>query len=91
MKRDLDHYDLIPLARRTNRLPDCGTMADKSTAVRVRDERLLCMSVDDRTSRATLSARVANSDELAQANDFRTAATFLVVRVFSMSGASFVT
>ena len=39
MTRDLDHCDLIPLARRTNRLPDCGTRADKSTVLWVRDER----------------------------------------------------
>src|SRR6516225_11348236 len=31
MKRDLDHGDLICLLRRTNRLPDCGTRADRST------------------------------------------------------------
>src|SRR6516164_988320 len=30
-KRDLDHGDLICLLRRTNRLPDCGTRADRST------------------------------------------------------------
>jgi hypothetical protein len=29
MKRDFDHGDLICLQRRTNRLPDCGTRADR--------------------------------------------------------------
>jgi hypothetical protein len=29
MKRDLDHCDRTSLARRTNRLPDCGTRAEK--------------------------------------------------------------
>jgi hypothetical protein len=47
MKRDLDHCDLIPLVRRTNRLPDCGTRADKSTTAWVRGERFWRMSADD--------------------------------------------
>ena len=38
-KRDFAHGDLIPLVRRTNRLPDCGTRADRSTMAWVREER----------------------------------------------------
>jgi hypothetical protein len=38
MKRDLDHCDRTSLARRTNRLPDCGTRAEKD---RQRRERLV--------------------------------------------------
>src|SRR6516225_9254055 len=33
IRRDLDHADLIPLLRRTNRVPDCGVSGDRSTAV----------------------------------------------------------
>src|SRR5882724_106436 len=39
IKHDLDHCDRISLARRTNKLPDCGTRADRSTMAWARDER----------------------------------------------------
>jgi hypothetical protein len=90
MKRDLDHCDLIPLVRRTNRLPDCGTRADKSTTAWMRRERFWRMSTDDFASGVARAMRVANSDELT-ANDLPTAATRTLVRALSIIGASVAT
>src|ERR1700694_4611424 len=39
MRYDLDHCDRTSLTRCTNRLPDCGTSADRSTTVRTFDRR----------------------------------------------------
>ena len=72
-KRDFAHGDLIPRVRRTNRLPDCGTSADRSTMACVREERLAPMSTADRPSCGMPALRVANSEEFAQANDLATA------------------
>ena len=44
IKRDFDHGDLIPLQRRTNRLPGCGTRADKSTTTWTPGEGLRLLS-----------------------------------------------
>ena len=59
MKCDLDHCDRISLARRTNRLLDCGTRADRSTTVRTLSEYSGCMLCVGRPSvrRTVLDAR----------------------------------
>ena len=59
MKCDLDHCDRISLARRTNRLPDCGTRADRSTTVRTLSEYSACMLCIGRPSAGLFSVRVA--------------------------------
>src|SRR5712691_11447970 len=72
-KCDFDHRDLISLLRCTNRLPKWGTRADRSTTPWARDERFWRMSVGERRSDEMPAEREANSEELAQANDFATA------------------
>jgi hypothetical protein len=43
-KCDFDHRDLVSPVRCTNRLPDCGTSADRSTMPWARDVRFWRMS-----------------------------------------------
>ena len=72
-KRDFAHGDPIPRVKRTNRLPDCGTRADRSTMACVREEPLAPMPTADRPSCGMPALRVANSEEFAQTNDLGTA------------------
>ena len=72
-KRDFAHGDLISRERRTNRLPECGTSADRSTRP-WREERLSPMATADRPSCGAPALRVTNSEEFAQANDLPTRA-----------------
>jgi hypothetical protein len=76
MKRDLDHCDLISLARRANRLPDRGTSADRSTAARLPGERAGCRPFDDRSREDWLALRTAKSGELVHTNDLATVTVF---------------
>ena len=62
--RDFDHGDLIRLLRRTNRLPDCGTRADRSTAVLTPDVRFrLCQS--NNQCKAAIVVATVKGDALA--------------------------
>jgi hypothetical protein len=70
MKCDLVHCDRISLARCTNRVPDCGTRADRSTTVRTLGECSGCKPcVGGRPSAGLLLARAENNGESAQLND----------------------
>src|ERR1700681_2281094 len=71
-KCDFDHRDLISLLRCTNRLPEWGTRADRSTTAWARDERFWRMSAGELRSDEMPAERLANSEEVAQANDFAT-------------------
>jgi hypothetical protein len=91
MMRDLNHCNLIPRARRTNRLLDCGTRADKSTTAWPRDERFQRISVRDLPSDTMLAVWAANSGELAEANVLATTAICAFAGVFLIIGASVAT
>src|SRR6202171_848170 len=88
---DFDHRDLISLLRCTNRLPEWGTRADRSTTPWARDERFWRMSAGELPSDEMPAEREANSEELAQANDFATAPSCTLVRARLIIGASVAT
>ena len=98
-KHDLAHGDLVPLARRTNRLLDCGTRADRSTMTWVRDDRLLDNPAGDLPSAVMPAlpsavmpaARVGNNEALAQANDLATALGCTSAGAWVIIGASVAT
>src|SRR6266568_2016064 len=77
---DFDHCDLISPVGCTNSLPEWGTRADRSTTPWARDERFWRMSAGDLRSDEMPAEREANSEELAQANDFATAPSCTLVR-----------
>jgi hypothetical protein len=90
-KCDFDHRDLISLVRCTNRLREWGTRADRPTTPWARDERFWRMSVGELPSDEMPTVRVANSEELAQANDLVTSPICTLVRAPLILGASVAT
>jgi hypothetical protein len=88
---DFDHRDLIAVVGCTNRLPEWGTSADRSTTPWARDERFCEMSAGELRSDEMPAERVANSEELAQANDLATAPIRTLVRARLIIGASVAT
>src|SRR6266700_2506511 len=90
-KCDFDHRDLISLLWCTNRLPEWGTTADRSTTPWARDERFWRMSAGELRSDEMPAERCVNSEELAQANDLTTAPICTLVRAPLILGASVAT
>src|SRR3984893_15761437 len=88
---DFDHLDLIALLRCTNRLPEWGTRADRSTTPWTRDERFWRMSAGELRSEEMPAERGANSEEPAQANDLATASIRTLVRARLIIGKSVAT
>src|SRR5258708_30094478 len=76
MKHDLDHFDRASLARRTNKLPDCGTREDRSKTGRTSDGRSGRTPGDERSSEDLLAERTTNSGERANVSESATATIF---------------
>src|SRR5665213_614474 len=91
IKRDRNHCDLISLARRTNRLPNCGTRADKSTMARTLGGRSGRIPGDERSYEELLAVRTTKSRERAGESDFATATIFRTTRSTPIIGASVAT
>src|SRR5260370_39859750 len=91
MKRDRNHCDRISLARCTNRLPDCGTRADRSTTARTLDGRSGRTPCDVRSTVELLPMRRANNGERAKVDDFATTMSFPPDCSLSIVGASLAT
>ncbi len=91
MKRDRNHCDRISLARCTNRLPDCGTRADRSTTERTLGGRSGRIPGDGRSSEELLAVRTTNSRERTKVSDFETATIFRPICSPPIVGASVAT
>src|SRR5258708_17973761 len=88
MKHDLDHCDRASLAWCTNRLPDCGTRADRSITGRTFDGRSGHTLGDGRSSEELLAERTTNSGERANASETATATTFPLTCLPPIIGAT---
>jgi hypothetical protein len=90
-KYGLDHCDRAFPAWCTNKLPDCGTRADRSMRGRTLDGRLGPALDDGRSSENRLAERATNSGERANAGGSATAMTFPVACLPPIMGASIAT
>ena len=91
MKHDPDHCDPASLARCINKLPDCGTRADRSTAGRTVDGRSGRAPDNGRSSEERLSERTTNSGDRADVSDSATATIFPLTLLPPIIGASIAT
>ena len=91
MMRDRNHCDRTSLVRRTNRLPDCGTRADRATTARTLDRRSDRAPCAIRSTVELLPVRRVNNGERAKVVDFATAMSFPPDCSLSIVGASLAT
>src|ERR1700761_4010739 len=88
MEHSLDHCDRASLAWCTNKLPDCGTRADRSRTGRPLDGRSGRTPGDRRLSEELRAERTANSGERANMSDSATATLLPLTRLPPIIGAS---
>ena len=69
MKCDLDHCDRTSLTRRTKRLPDFGTSADRLTIARSVSGRSGCTPSGGQSTVELLAACTVNTGDRVQSND----------------------
>src|ERR1700686_660603 len=95
MKHDLDHCDRASPAWYTNKLPDCGTRADRSITGRTFDGRTGRTPGDGRSSEElitpVLAERTTNSGERANVSEPATATIFPLTCLPPIIGASIAT
>jgi hypothetical protein len=91
MKHDLDHCDRASLAWCTNRLPDCGTRADRSITGRTFDGWSGRTAGDGPSSEELLAERTTNSGERANVSAAATATIFPLACLPPIIGASIAT
>ena len=91
MKHDLDHCDRASLAWSTNKLPDCGMRADRSTTGRPFDGRSGRAPSDWRLSEELLAERTTNSGERADVSEPAAATIFPLTCLPPIIGASIAT
>ena len=91
MRHDLDHCDLASLTWCTNKLPDCGTRADRSTTGRTFDDRSGRTPGDGRSSEELFAERAMKSCERTDVGESAAAAIFLLTCLPPIIGASIAT